>query len=84
MFRALVAAVAPLAVAACSTSADCANGGACVAGACHCTGGYGGAACDEPPDPCRYPVAVHCGEGARCVAGRCERADACDGVVCGE
>ena len=81
---AVMVAVAPLAAAACSTSADCANGGACVAGACHCTGGYGGAACDEPPDPCRYPVVVHCGDGARCVDGSCERADACDGVVCGE
>jgi hypothetical protein len=61
----------------------CGSRGTCVGGTCVCTGGFSGAQCATPPDPCRYPAAVHCGATARCLNGTCVRRNPCEGVDCG-
>ena len=60
---------------------DCGDYGACVDGACVCTDGYSGDACDVPPvvDPCE---GVDCGDYGACVDGACVCTDGYSGDTC--
>jgi hypothetical protein len=69
----------------------CGEHGFCVAGACSCSDGYSGSACDKPPDPCFWPVKVQCVGSSRCEGGHCVRSESaagdgggCDELSCGK